>query len=88
MRQIARELWVSQKDQFLFRMRMNDALWTFRISRHTLEVLDTTGGQDPQALFDVHRAHIYAAAARLAATGNPTRQQTITERELKQASAA
>lgn len=88
MHQIAPELWVSQADLFLFRLRTLGSLWTFRVPLEVLRVLDATGSMTPQALFDAYRAHIYAAAARLAETGDPKRQQTITSLEIKQTSAA
>ena len=57
--------------------------WTFCIHQEALDELDPGG--DRQATFSRFRSDIYAAAARLVAAGDPSRQHMITAADLKRA---
>jgi hypothetical protein len=81
LQQIAPEVWLPSTDQFIFRAWSRDtgSPWTFRVPRAALEALYSGRAQSPQALFDLYRPKIYAAAARLAETGTARCHQAIVE---------
>jgi hypothetical protein len=73
------EVWLAQRDEFIFRVRESDTgtKWTFRVPRTTLDILDPTGKMAAQAIFDLHRPAIYSEARRLLSSGDSWQQQTI-----------
>jgi hypothetical protein len=79
MHQFVREVWLVEKDEFIFRVRSNDTKtqWTFRVPQGTLATLHPERGMSPHEIFDLHRPQIYAAANHIIASRDSARQQVI-----------
>ena len=79
MQNIAPEEWLPSADQFIFSVNIlkTGSKLTFQVPRAALEALYSGRPQSPQALFDLYRPKIYAAAARFAEAADPRGQQTV-----------
>jgi hypothetical protein len=77
------EIWVSQRDVFLFRFIVPSRgdRWTFIVHR---DDLDELAGHpvEPEVGFHQFRLEIYAAAERRMANGNPMEQQRLAARDI------
>jgi hypothetical protein len=80
--QFGPEAWVAGRSMFLFRLRDAAGLqWTFCVHQETLDELEPDG--DRQATFNHFRSDIYAAALRLVAAGDSSRQHLIGAADIK-----
>ena len=79
------EMWIDDREAFLFRCIEPSGRWTFLVTRQTLEALDEDGTQTLRGVFDSRRARIYAAAHRRMSSCDPRQQQNLSAPEIDRA---
>lgn len=79
------EMWIDDREAFLFRCIEPSSRWTFLVTRQTLEALDEEGTQTLRGVFDSRRARIYAAARLRMSSCDPKQQQNLSAPEIDRA---